>query len=125
MTVNEVIARVDKHCPNQISRAEKVGFITACERRIINEALSNYPEASYDRGFKKYDPDTDGERELFAACPYDELYVHYVMAEIYLILHEQNHYNNELYIFNSILGDYKVHLIKRMKPVGPSRFRVR
>lgn len=125
MTVNEVIARVDKHCPNQISKADKVGFITACERRLINEALSNYPAAKYDRNFKKYDPDTDGERELLAECPYDELYVHYVMAEIYLILHEQNHYNNELYIFNNLYGDYKIHLIKTMRPSGPSRFRVR
>lgn len=125
MTLNEVIARVDTVCPNKLERADKVNFVSTLERRVINEALSRYDDIPYDKNFKKYDPDTDGDRELLAGSPYDHMYIHYVMAEVYLILHEQGHYNNELYIFNGIFADYKTDLIRNHRPTGPSGYRVR
>ena len=123
MTVNEVIARVDKHCPNQISKADKVGFITACERRLINEALSNYPAAQYDRNFRKYDPDTDGERELLAKCPYDELYVHWLSAMIHYANGEMARYNNSLARFDAeYIAFARQYATDHMPRAGGRRF---
>ena len=131
MTIEQVLTKVDKFHPNAISREDKIDFLSAVERRIINEALSRYPDADYDRNFVKYHTDYDGDGEddgyktLLAPSPYDELYIHYLASQIYLILHEQTHYNNELNIFNSILADYKVHLNRTLRPGGVSKYRVR
>lgn len=125
MNVNEAIARVDARLPNRIERREKVNMLSVLDRKLIGEVLSRFPAAVYDKNFEKYDPDADGSRELVAQSPYDEMYIHYVSAEVYLILHEQKHYNNEVEIFNSILADYKVHLIRNLRPGGVSRYKVR
>ena len=125
MNVNEAIARVDARLPNRIERREKVTMLSVLDRKLIGEVLSRYPAAVYDKNFEKYDPDQDGSTELVVPSPYDEMYIHYVSAEVYLILHEQKHYNNERAIFESILADYKVHLIRNLRPGGVSRYKVR
>jgi hypothetical protein len=125
MTINEVIAKVDSFCPNNIDRKDKVDFLSTVERKIINEVMRQYDDVTYDKDFKRYDPERSGETELLAESPYDHLYIHYIMAQIYLILHEQEHYNNEIYIFNSIYDDYKVHMIQHHRPNYPSRYYVR
>lgn len=125
MKINEVIALVEKNCPGQTSGSEIINLINAVEHRVINEALSRYDGAEYDGDFRGYDVNSDGDRALLAPPPYDEMYVHYVMARIFLTLHEQAHYNNELSLFNSVFQDYKVRLIQTMRPKGPKRRRAR
>ena len=125
MTLNECIVRVEKRFPGQTDVKEIVAHVTTLEHRIANEALSRYREAKYNRNFSRYDQDTDGELTLMAPPPYDEMYVHYVLSQIYLAIHEEEHYNNELEITSKILADYKVHLIQTMRPDSPSRRRAR
>ena len=131
MTINEVLTKVDKFHPNDIAREDKIDFLSAVERRIINETLSRYPDAEYDRNFVKYhtdydgDGEDDGDKSLIVPSPYDELYIHYLASQIYLILHEQTHYNNELYVYNSLLADYKVHLNRTLRPGGVKKYKVR
>lgn len=125
MTVNDVIAEVETTLPNSVERDIKIVWLSRCERRIVDEALSRYPEFEEDKGFIGYDKDADGASVLKAPMPYDELYVHYIKAQIYLILHEQTHYNNEINLFNSLLADYKVYLNRRYRPGGVSKYRIR
>ncbi len=126
MTINDVIALVERQCPGGMERAEQVRQISLLEKRIINEVLSHYPEAVYDKKFHSYHPDTDGSDVLLVPEPYSQLYVHYILAQHYLMMLEQKHYNNQLYIFNGIYDDYKVHCIQTMRPDATySKYRTR
>lgn len=124
MTLNKAIVKCDLICPNNVESEIKVDAISSLESRLIREVLSQYPDISVDRDFGGYSAD-ELERELLAPAPYDEMYAHYAAAQVYLILHEQKHYNNEMLIFNSLLADYKVYLIKNHRPGGVSNYRVR
>ena len=125
MTLNEAIIRCDLFCSNDAEREIKVKAISTLEKRLIKEVLSTFPDIDVPKDFNGYDADADGGKELLAESPYDEMYGHYAAAEVYLIMHEQKHYNNEIHIFNSLLADYKVYLYKNHRPGGVSRYRVR
>ena len=125
MTLNEAIIRCDLYCQNGAETEIKVNAISALEKRLIKEVYAVFPDISVPEDFKCYKADGDGACELLAESPYDEMYGHYAAAEVYLIMHEQGHYNNELSIFNQILADYKVHLYKTHRPGGVSKYRVR
>ena len=125
MTLNEAIIRCDLFCANDAEKEIKSRAISTLELRLIKEVLSQYPDIEVPNDFRGYDEEADGGRELLAENPYSEMYAHYAAAEVYLIMHEQKHYNNELAIFNSLLADYKVYLIKNHRPGGVSNYRVR
>lgn len=126
MTLNEALIKCDLYCSNNVEKEVKIDAISSLEARLIKEVLNGYTDVPpYDKDFKKYDAEQDAARELLAPTPYDEMYAHYAAAQVYLILHEQKHYNNELYIFNSILADYKAYLSRNYHSAGVSRYRVR
>ena len=125
MTLTDAIIKADILCANKFDTKQKTAFISYVEAKLIKEVLTRYSDVTYDKSFKGYDSERDGDTELIAEAPYDEMYSHYVAAQMHLILHEQIHYNNELTIFNSIFEDYKVHMNRTHHPKGPFRFRSR
>ena len=125
MKISDAIAEVDTYCPNKTDVFLKVKWLERLDGRIIAEVVSRYPALEEVRdGFVGYSED-DLERDLVVTAPYDELYVHYIAAQIHLMLHEQTHYNNETASFNSILEKYMIHLNRTYRPGGRKRYRVR
>ncbi len=125
MNINEVLAIVERQCSGA-ERKEEIRHLSLLEKRIINEVLSNYPEAVYDRNFAGYTPDTDGSEVLLAESPYDQMYVHYLLAQHYLLMLEQGHYNIQINLFNSLYDDYKIFCARNMRAdTKNNRYRVR
>lgn len=125
MTLNNAILTADFICPNTVETEFKVKVISTLEGRMIKEILSRYVDVTYDVSFKGYEYERDSEKELIVESPYDEMYAHYLAAQIHLKLHEQPQYNNEMTIFQSILEDYKVYMSQKHRRRGISRYRVR
>lgn len=125
MTLNNAIITADFICPNTVEKEYKVRIISTLENKMIKEILSHYSDVNYDASFKGYDPENDSEKELIVESPYDEMYAHYLAAQIHLKLHEQPQYNNELTIYNSILEEYKVYMSRTHRRNGVFRYRVR
>ena len=124
MTVNEALIQTDRYIPNRIDEREKLLWLSRVESRIIDEVHARYPELVRSEGFTGFTAD-DKERQLCVPMPYDELYVHFLAAKIQLRLHEQRHYNNEVFLYNSLLKDYKIMLNRRYRPDGIRRYKVR
>ena len=128
MKIADAIAEVDEYCSNRVEISQKLRWINRVERRIIEEAISRYPELmSLAEGFNGYIDSDIGKVsvELIVIEPYAELYIHYIAAQIHLMHYEQKHYNNEIEIFNSLLADYKIYLNRKYRPGGRKKFRAR
>ena len=124
MTLNEAVRRAELYCNADVEKEIEVGAVNKLESRLCREVYSRYPDLAV-ASFGGYDADRDGAKELMAEPPYDEMYPHYIAAEAYLILHEQEQYNNHLFIFNAMLNDYKVYLNKNHRPGGVKRYGIR
>jgi len=84
LTAGQLLGRVDALLPNQYSRAEKMQWLAQAEGFVLREvrqAEGALPEV------------TEGY-VLTAEAPYDELYRHYVEAQIHYANGETARYNN-------------------------------
>ena len=125
MTVEKAIAQADEYCPNTTDHEQKMEWVREVDMRLINEAISRYPDLrEVADNFESYNKE-DLTREVIAPTPYDAMYMHYIASKIYLKLHEQGLYNNEIYIFNSLVADYKAHLNRSYRPGGPKSYKIR
>ncbi len=59
--------------------------------------------------FHPYRYPEDGDRELLAEAPWDEMYFYYVCAMIDLRKRQYSDYNNEMELYNSLYSDYARH----------------
>lgn len=125
MTLSEAIAKADNYCPNKVDNKLKAEWISRLDKRIIEEILTRYPDIPKKTNFGGYDITSDSGASLVVSFPYDDIYVHYIAAEIYLLLHEQKHYNNEKILFDDILEDYKKYLNRNYRPGGVGSYRIR
>lgn len=121
MTVNESLLRAEMICGADVEQEIKINALNQVEGRIVKEVFSRYPDLSVNN-FEKYRYDSDGSKVLMVDEPYDELYVHFIAAQIYLYLHEQRLYNNHMTIFNQIYYDYKIYLNRNYRPGGVKRY---
>ena len=105
-TAGELLGRVDALLPNQYSRAEKMQWLAQAEGFVLREvkqetgALPQLTEASV----------------LTAEPPYDELYRHYVEAQIHYANGEMARYNNAAAQWNNAFLTYKDYRCRRERP---------
>lgn len=112
MTLNECITTVDNLCPNRIDNNVKVMWINNAEGRLSDGILREYEDVTIP---PEYDPSTDMDTQLYLSGHWTEYYVHYVMAQIYLALHEQKHANNEELIYSEVYEDFRIFCAKNHK----------
>ena len=97
LTAGQLLGRVDALLPNQYSRAEKMQWLAQAEGFVLREvrqAEGALPEV------------TEGY-VLTAEPPYDELYRHYVEAQIHYANGEMERYNNACAAWNNALLTYR------------------
>lgn len=111
ITAQEVLTMVDTLLPNQYTAAQKLRWLSQAEgyvRREIcgeAEALSELTTASV----------------LTVEAPYDELYRHYVEAQIHYTNGEMARYNNAAAAWNSGFIAYRDYLARRELPHAAAR----
>lgn len=111
MTINEAISRCDDLKPNSFSQKEKVEWLSRLDGRIKNDIIDTHEGAEL-VSFKVeegYSIDKDGSRELIVPSPYDDIYIHWLHAQIDYHLGEIHKYNNCMAMFNAslqIFSDY-------------------
>ena len=95
LTAGQLLGRVDALLPNQYSRAEKMQWLAQAEGAL--------PEV------------TEGY-VLTAEAPYDELYRHYVEAQIHYAKGETARYNNAATQWNNAFLTYKDYCCRSAAP---------
>ena len=119
MTVSEALARVDTLCPNTRSTAEKLAWLSSLDGQVAI-FLGGYEGNLRDvEGAVPY-REGDMNAELLVPFPFDELYVHYLHAQIMYAMGEFSKYENALVQFNSLMQAYRIdyhqtHMPRRVR----------
>ena len=92
MTVSEAINEVNTLKPNSYGDEEKTRWLSRLDGQIRREILDTHFPAEGET--IPEEADYTGETALLAPAPYDELYVHYLAAQI-------DYYNREYWAFNA------------------------
>ena len=131
MLVSEIIYRYNSERPNEVEDSRKLAYIRQVEKYILNECvkthemdsridsiirnrideLNKYAEteeeyevvnkALTESDFNKYFEYFDGNYELLADEPYDDMYIHYIDMKIASAQNEQKRYNAASTMYNN------------------------
>lgn len=108
ITPVQVLEQVDALTPNQYTRAEKLRWLAQAEGFVQREAL----------GQTEALPPLEEDAPLAAETPYDEMYRHYVEAQIHYCNGEMARYNNAAANWNNGLLTYRDYVCRTVMPVG-------
>ena len=115
MTVEEAIARADALKPNAVSEAEKIRWLSTLEGMIKEEIVDSH--TGWDVPVPSGAPLTPSDR-LFAASPYDPLYVLWIMARVDFTNGEFDAYANSAAAFNAAYSAFADHINRTKTPKG-------
>ena len=101
MTIETAIGRVDRLRPNSVMEKDKIKWLSACDGMVHREILMAHVHDPEDEEFDGYDDDTDRSTEMLVPFPYDEIYIHWLCAQIDYVNMELDKYNNDRALFNN------------------------
>lgn len=113
MTIAQALSRLDAFTPNPYSREEKLQWLYRAEALTAREALNREPPQSFT-------PETGPETVLLAPAPYDELYLRYMQAQIFLETGEIARCNNALALFQTALSGLRRFRIRENAGENPN-----
>ena len=106
MTAGQMLGRVDALLPNQYGREEKMQWLAQAEGFVLREAEQVTGTL----------PEVTEEYVLTAEAPYDELYRHYVEAQIHYCNGEMARYNSAAANWNNGLLTYRDYVCRTTAP---------
>ncbi len=108
MKLSEAIAEVDKLKPNMHTVREKIRWLSRLDTRIYNEILLTHELNAGETlaEFTGYDEE-DNETELLVGEPYDELYLHWLEAQIDYANMEFDGFNAANAVFESVYTAFR------------------
>lgn len=104
MLVSQAIQEADRLKPNAFPTDDKLRWLERLERRIRNEILAHYVSTA---------PEIetigagDLSRELSVPAPYDEMYVHWLCAQMDYFERELDSFNASNAMFEAVFRDYR------------------
>lgn len=120
MTIIEAIGRVDNIKPNQYSETDKIAWLSHIDGIIKAKVYDTHQGEEVI--FNGYDENTDVyNTQLLVKAPYDQLYIHWLSAQIDLANGETNRYNVEITLFNTYLEDYTKSYTRKFLHTAPLR----
>ena len=106
ITAKQVLEQVDALVPNQYTRAEKLRWLAQAEGFVLREICRvTGPLAALEE-----------DAVLAVEAPYDELYRHYVEAQIHYCNGEMAHYNSAAASWNNGLLTYRDYVCRTAAP---------
>ena len=106
ITAKQVLEQVDALVPNQYTRAEKLRWLAQAEGFVLREICRvTGPLAALEE-----------DAALAVEAPYDELYRHYVEAQIHYCNGEMARYNSAAANWNNGLLTYRDYVCRTTAP---------
>lgn len=117
MTIAEIITQVDSLRRNTYEQKEKIRWLSQLDQRVKSRIIDTH-EGGTDVTFTGYNEDTDTEAVLLVPAPYDEMYLHYLIAQIEYFDQQEGRYNNANSLFESVWNDYASWYNRTHMPIG-------
>ena len=109
MTVNEAIDLLDSRQHNTFSRQEKIVWLSQLDALISKEVIGN-------QQFSGYTTETDPQTRLLVPAPWEDIYLHYMQAQMDYINGEMTRYANAAAMYNTLYAAYKNHYNRANTP---------
>lgn len=119
MTILEAIGRLDALRHNTFRQEEKVQWLSQVDGLVHQELISTH-EGGFN--FRPYDTQIPLDQELLVPAPYDELYLHYLEAQMDYYQGEMDRYNRSMGMYQAVLAAFANHYNRSHLPLG-QRFR--
>ena len=120
MTIEKVLSRVENIKPNSYDRETMIAWLSHFDLRVKAEII----DKSINKiEFNGYDANVDETIELLIPAPYDEIYVHYIMAQIDFANNEIPKYANNMSLVNSLFDNYAKKYRRENRPKGPKNYK--
>jgi hypothetical protein len=117
MTIMEALHRADALKPNMYTTAEKIKWLSILDGIIKKEIIDTH-EGGEDVEFDGYEEDVELTKELLVPAPYDDIYIHWLEAQIDYTNGEYGKYGNSKSMYNASYGAYKNHYNRTHMPKG-------
>lgn len=121
MDINQAIAKSDFICPNTVDNKEKIFVLSQLDGRVKTDIFDKY-DTDDGSGFSGYTENTSMDTDLLIPYPFDNIYVSRLVAEMYLLLGENDEYNNWLIMFNSEYEAYERYYAQSHDQKSPVNF---
>lgn len=122
MTIIEAINKVDALKSNTYLQEDKIAWLDKLDRIIKNQIIDTH-EGADGVAFTGYDGDTDLHTVLLVPAPYDEVYLHWLEAQIDYYNDEIERYNAAITMFKTDYETYEKYYNRTHMPVSHgSRF---
>lgn len=104
MIISDAIKEADRMKPNSFSTEDKLRWLERLEKRVRNEILLHYKTT-----VPEITPFTtdDLSRELQVPEPYDEMYVHWLCAQMDYYEREYDGFNASNAMFEAVFVSYR------------------
>lgn len=122
MTITEALQRIDALKPNSYTDLEKIEWLSILDGMIKAEIIDTH-ESNEGVVFEGYTEDVDSTKELLVPAPYDDIYIHWLSAQIDYTNGEYGKYNNSKAAYNSAYSAFAKHYNSKHKPISLGRFK--
>lgn len=126
MTLRDAINEVDNLKPNMYGMQEKIKWLSRLDTLIFQENLLNHRLSDEEAApflqegklvFDGYTED-DVEKELLVGEPYDDLYRHWLSAQVDWNNMEYDGFNASNAMFESVYGEFRKAFNRTHRPLG-------
>lgn len=120
MTILEAIRRVDSLRHNSFTQAEKIGWLAQVDALVASELIHTHESA--EEAPPCYDAQTPLDQQLLVPPPYDEMYLHYLCAQMDYYHAEYDRYNRSMGLYQALWSAFTNFYNRTHMPLG-HRFR--
>lgn len=117
MTIMEALHRADALKPNMYTPAEKIKWLSILDGIIKKEIIDTH-EGGEDVVFNGYEEDALLTTELLVPAPYDDIYIHWLEAQIDYTNGEYGKYGNSKSMYNTSYDAFKNFYHRTHMPKG-------
>ena len=115
MTILEATQQVDALRHNTFSQEEKIRWLSQVDALVHREVVSTHEGGE---AFEPYDAQTPLEQPLLVPHPFDELYLHYLEAQMDYYQGESDRYNRSMGMYQSVMAAFTNHYNRTHLPLG-------
>ena len=115
MTILEATRQVDGLRHNTFTQEDKIRWLSQVDGQVYREVICTH-EGSVP--FRDYDAQTPLEQELLVPMPFEELYLHYLEAQMDYYQGETDRYNRAMAMYQAVLSAFTNHYNRTHLPLG-------
>ena len=120
MKIFEAIEEIDKLKPNLYGPNEKIKWLSRLDMKVQIEQIDTHEQEEPREAFKGY-TDDDMDKQLLVGEPWDEMYIHWLSAQIDFNNREFENFNASNAMFESVYSSFRNAYNQSHMPIGTKK----